>query len=571
MSDRHCTALLLAGYARCSSAPQERSIPEQIEWINHQVQRHGHTLVNSVFTDEAIPGHDLTGREGFQRMLNWCEHQHKAGNPVNGLITFLLSRFSRADAFATGECWNRLRRAGVRWVITSQRTYDLASRTDRMLLMIEQEGEAGFSPTLANNVTRSLASRAKAGRPVSRPPYGYRTVYRDSARAGRQEPERWEVVPEEAAVVRRIFRLYVTGRHSIRSIAEMLNAEGVEPPSRARRRKRQAAEWSASTVRDVLKREAYLGVHVWNLRRSGVFACAVDGVPVERPDHEKGTKRYNDPEQVMRRDNAHEALVDLDTFLKVKALLALNGNSPAACRNRQVYLFTGLLRCGTCEKVMGGRTKRRVRPAYWCSSWSRGGRSACSINRLNEARFLAALSAKLRQRFNPEFLAAFAAAARAELASPPEGREKEMADLKRRLDELDTQVSRHARRILEVPDTMLAEVQAAAVAVKRERDAAALKLARLTASMKGDAADVEKTIALATAAVERLEELLAGGDRAEVRAFFRDNIDRIDVYFTPPQKRGNRTERFARALVYFKPESPLCLLLPSERNKETIL
>src|SRR5262249_2800766 len=114
MSDRHCTALLLAGYARCSSAPQERSIPEQIEWINHQVHRQGHPLFTTVFTDEATPGPDRTGREGFQRMLNWCDPQHKAGNPVNGLITFLPSRFSRADAFAPGECWNRLRRAGVR-------------------------------------------------------------------------------------------------------------------------------------------------------------------------------------------------------------------------------------------------------------------------------------------------------------------------------------------------------------------------------------------------------------------------------------------------------------------------
>jgi DNA invertase Pin-like site-specific DNA recombinase len=253
MSDRHSTALLLVGYARCSSAPQERSIPEQVEWIDHQVKRHDHTLANKVFTDEAIPGHDLAGREGFQRMLDWCEQRYKLGNPVNGLITFLLSRFSRADSWDTVGCWNRLRRAGVRWVITSQRTYDLTSRMDRMFLTFEQEGEASFSPTLANNVTRSLASRARAGRPVSRPPYGYRTVYRDTGRAGKQEPEGWEIVPEEAAVVRRIFRLYAGGRHSVRSIADMLNREGVEPPSKARRRKRQAAEWSASTVRDVLK------------------------------------------------------------------------------------------------------------------------------------------------------------------------------------------------------------------------------------------------------------------------------------------------------------------------------
>src|SRR5438105_4801809 len=128
MSPGNPTALLLVGYARCSSDLQERSTPEQIEWIDGEVGRGGHTLAAPVFTDEAIPGHDLAGREGFQRMLDFCERRHREGRPVDGVIYFLLSRFSRAEAWDTTECWNRLRRAGVRWLITSTRTYDLTSR-----------------------------------------------------------------------------------------------------------------------------------------------------------------------------------------------------------------------------------------------------------------------------------------------------------------------------------------------------------------------------------------------------------------------------------------------------------
>src|SRR5262249_5350074 len=130
----------------CSSHQQEKSVPEQIEWIDTQVERGNHTLAAPIFSDEAIPGRELEAREGFQKMLAFCEQAHQAGNTVNGVMIFLLSRFSRAEAWWTNDCWNRLRRAGVRWLITSTRAYDLKSRTDHILLTIEQGGEAEFSP-----------------------------------------------------------------------------------------------------------------------------------------------------------------------------------------------------------------------------------------------------------------------------------------------------------------------------------------------------------------------------------------------------------------------------------------
>jgi hypothetical protein len=91
----HPTALDLAGYARCSDSKQERSVPEQVEWLNALAERDGHTRAR-IFSDEAIPGRDLT-REGFQEMLARCEARYKGAAPRGPTH---LKRVSRHRPFA---------------------------------------------------------------------------------------------------------------------------------------------------------------------------------------------------------------------------------------------------------------------------------------------------------------------------------------------------------------------------------------------------------------------------------------------------------------------------------------
>ncbi len=575
MSANHPTTLLLVGYARCSSHQQEASVPEQMEWIGTQVERGNHTLAAPIFSDEAIPGRELEAREGFQKMLAFCEEAHKAGNTVDGVMIFLLSRFSRAEAWWTNDCWNRLRRAGVRWLITSTRAYDLKSRTDHILLTIEQGGEADFSPKLALQVTRGLASKAQAtgkdAGPVARRPYGYMTIYRQAGRAGKLTPARWDIDPDQGPVVRRIFRMYASGKESLRSIADAFNREGIpcrarsKPPANSRRKKVPKG-WSATSIRDIIQNDVYLGAHIWNRRSTGVFACAVDGVPVERPDEDKGRSVLNDPSQVMRREDAHEPLVDRETFDRCQERLALEKQHPTPCRSKRVYLFSGLLRCGDCGATMAGRASRGLPPSYWCSTYNNKGRAACPPNRVSEARLLAALAAKLKDRFNPAFLDAFTEALRQELTQKDTAHGATLTDLQARLATLNEQVKADGERLLRIDPRLLAGAQAAALATIEQRDAVALELRKLEAMPQQEGPDPDEMIAKAREALTRLEEILAGQDRAEVRAFFRDNIDHIDLYFEPPAEKGSRRERFARALVFIRDDSPLVYLLYGEQS-----
>lgn len=110
---------------------------------------------------------------------------------------------------------------------------------------------------MLERMKRGRIGRAKAGNPWGgQVPLGYRVI---------REPHkaRWEVNPEEAAVVRRIFAMCLNGL-SVRDIARQLTQEGV--PTRLDRRPgnggykaRASGIWELSSVYKILTNAAYTG------------------------------------------------------------------------------------------------------------------------------------------------------------------------------------------------------------------------------------------------------------------------------------------------------------------------
>ncbi|WP_304458460.1 recombinase family protein [Alicyclobacillus sendaiensis] len=103
---------------------------------------------------------------------------------------------------------------------------------------------------------RTLAGKLRAVRggrvmPSGVDPYGYR--YEDG---------RYAVVPEEAEIVRLIYRWYGIDGMSLRAIAERLDAMGI--PTKTR----QSARWHHSTVARILDNPLYQGTWYYNRRRT---------------------------------------------------------------------------------------------------------------------------------------------------------------------------------------------------------------------------------------------------------------------------------------------------------------
>lgn len=80
--------------------------------------------------------------------------------------------------------------------------------------------------------------------PGGRTLYGYRWLPKE---------RQWEVIPEEAGIVRRIYNLYVKEKTGIDSIAASLNKDDL--------RTRDGALWRFSSVRKVLAHPGYKGRH----------------------------------------------------------------------------------------------------------------------------------------------------------------------------------------------------------------------------------------------------------------------------------------------------------------------
>lgn len=190
---------------------------------------------------------------------------------------------------------------------------------------------------------RGGLGRAKAGNPWGgQVPLGYRYI---------SEPHggRWVIDEDEAALVRRIYALCLSGM-STYAIALQLSRERVLTRGNGRRIL-QAGIWQASSVHRMLTNEAYAGRTYWN--------------KYERTS--KTTRRLRPREEWIA--IAVPAIIDEATFQAAQRQLARNRELSPRNKKREYLLSGGRLRCGRCGRAMTGGAYRNTR-RYHCSSIS---------------------------------------------------------------------------------------------------------------------------------------------------------------------------------------------------------
>ena len=187
-------------------------------------------------------------RREFQRMMIDAE---------NGkfLILFIwaVDRFSREGIEATLGHIKRLKEAGV--AIKSYQESWLDTSTEgisELLIAIlswaaKQELKRFYERSKAGKATR-LAGNKLIG---CYPPYGYIHVKRDKKKG---VDARFEIHPEEAKVVRRIFKLYLECEN-VFLVTKKLCELGIQTRGKGDKPK----FFHSSTVRKILKNEAYIG------------------------------------------------------------------------------------------------------------------------------------------------------------------------------------------------------------------------------------------------------------------------------------------------------------------------
>src|SRR5882672_10399430 len=312
----------VAIYARYSSENQrEASIADQFRICREFARRQGWTIAKE-YSDAAVSGATLL-RSGFQAMMASALRKE-----VDVVLAESLDRFSR-DQEDTAGLFKRLTFAGVSIVTLAE--------GDITFLHIGLKGtmNAMFLKELADKTRRGLRGRVELGKAGGGVSFGYRIV-RKFENGVVSTGER-EIVPEEAEVIRRIFKQYLAGAPP-RQIAKDLNRDGLRGP--------RGSLWSPSTIHGnpkrglgILHNELYIGRMVWNRQRF-----------LKDPDTGKRVTRLNPESEWVISDVPHLRIIDDELWTGVQARYATVqhkwSKAPEGRRFNQFrepkYLFSGL-------------------------------------------------------------------------------------------------------------------------------------------------------------------------------------------------------------------------------------
>ena len=201
------------------------------------------------------------------------------------------------------------------------------------------------------------------------------------------------VIDEEAAeVVRDIFTKFLDGM-SKNAIVHYLNEHGVLSPA-AYKRERLGLKyqnpsidpakrplWGAVTITSILKNRMYCGDMVQGRYRVKSYKIHVQEVVPE------------DEWYIV--ENTHEAIIDRDTFDKVQRLLLRDTRT--APQKKQIYLFSGFLRCADCGKAMT-RSKVGGTVYYYCRTYKDQSKSACTKHTIKHNRLEVAVLYAIQQQ-----------------------------------------------------------------------------------------------------------------------------------------------------------------------------
>ena len=256
--------MIAAIYARKSTdqngvADEAKSITRQVDHAKAYAQSKGWTVADEhIYIDDGVSGAEFANRPGFMRMMNTLKSQA----PFDVVVVSELSRLGR-EQFGTGHALKQLSQAGVNvWSYLENRQVMLDTSTDKFLMSAMSFAAESEREKTQERTHDALARKARAGYVTGGACFGYRNV-EVLGPDGRRSHVIHEIIPKHAAVIRRIFELCAEGCGQ-KAIAKRLNAEGAVSP---RAQQGRIRAWSPSSVHEVLYRERYRGVIVWDQTR----------------------------------------------------------------------------------------------------------------------------------------------------------------------------------------------------------------------------------------------------------------------------------------------------------------
>ncbi len=346
----------VAAYCRVSTLleQQESSFEAQKSYYTEMILSNPNWKMAGIYADDGISGTDMRKRDEFNRLLRDCE----AGK-IDLVLTKSISRFARN----TADLLNAIRKLQAKKIAVyfEKEHINTLENTGEMLVTILGSQAQEESRNLSENTHWGIVRRFENGE----------VIVNCSRFMGytKNEDGELEIVPEEAEVVRLIFRLYLEGM-SVAGIKRHLEGEGILTVTGRK-------NWNDVTIYHMLSNEKYMGDALLQKTYTADFLTKTR------------LKNNGEVRQYYITDN-HEGIIPREIFHAVqleKKRRAERRKSTVTRRAKEKkkgysskYILSNLLVCGECGQPYRRLTWTRngVKRIVWrCASRAEHGTKYC--------------------------------------------------------------------------------------------------------------------------------------------------------------------------------------------------
>lgn len=369
----------VAAYCRVSTDSEEQltSYTNQMKVYSEMIASNKEWEFAGLYADEGISGTRADKRPEFQRMIEDC-HKGK----IDMIITKSVSRFARN----TVDCLDyvrMLKEMGIGVYFEEQNIDTLKSDSELYLVIY-----AGFAQSESESISKNITWTHRKNFEDGKVTFMYsRTLGYKKGEDGNPE-----IVPEEAAIVQRIFDMYLSGK-TTDEISVILQGENIVIPNKK-------LSFSKSMIIRMLKNEKYCG--------DAILQKTVTLDPITKK------RKANEGEAPMWLvENSHPAIISRDIFNKVqeesarrKAKAPMSEKTALTASGKySKYALSEVMICGECgsryKRVTWNiRGKRRI--VWRCMSRLDYGKKYCKDSITVDEKALQEAIVRALNRFNIE-------------------------------------------------------------------------------------------------------------------------------------------------------------------------
>jgi len=329
----------VALYARVSSEQQAEAgtIDSQIAALRERIALDGYRQTEELtFIDDGYSGASLI-RPALEQLRD-----EAVLNGIDRLYVHSPDRLARKYAYQV-LLVDELRRYGVEIVFLNREVGQTPE--DNLLLQMQGMIAEYERAKILERSRRGKRHAAKSGEVcvLSGSPYGYRYISKQDG----DGQARYEVSPEEAQIVRQMFRWVGIERVSLGEVRRRLNQAGVLSP-------KGKTTWDRTTVWGILKNPAYKGTAAFGKTRSGLLRPRLRAQRGRLLQPRRAVSTFDRPAEEWTLIPV-PALVEEGLFEAVQNQLQENRQRARQSQRGARYLLQGLLVCAQCGYAYYGK------------------------------------------------------------------------------------------------------------------------------------------------------------------------------------------------------------------------